>query len=97
MNIKSYILCVAALDGALASCAKIEQAEGRIEDRQICSDVVQDRSAVTKAAGVYPTGQSFASYAWYLPDGKDWADDKADAQFYINEAEISYEISASFM
>lgn len=73
------------------SCAKIEQAEGRIEDRQICYDVVQDRSAMTKAAGVYPTGQSFASYAWYLPDGKNWADDKADAQLYINRAEVSYD------
>ena len=91
MNIRSYILCVAAFVGLLVSCAKIEQAEGRIEDRQICYDVVQDRSAVTKAAGVYPTGQSFASYAWYLPDGKNWADDKADAQLYINRAEVSYD------
>lgn len=60
-------------------------------DKQIRYDVVQDRSAVTKAAGVYPTGQSFASYAWYLTDGKNWADDKADAQLYINRAEVSYD------
>ena len=91
MNIRSYILCVAALVGVLVSCAKIEQGEVHIEDKQICYDVVQDRSAVTKAAGVYPTGQSFASYAWYLPDGKNWADDKADAQLYINRAEVSYD------
>ena len=91
MNIRSYILCVAALVGVLVSCAKIEQVEVHVEDKQICYDVVQDRSAVTKAAGVYPTGQSFASYAWYLPDGKNWADDKADAQLYINRAEISYD------
>ena len=82
---------MAALFCMLASCAKIEQGGGRIQDRQICYDVVQDRSAVTKAAGVYPTGQSFASYAWYLPDGKNWADDKADAQLYINRAEVSYD------
>lgn len=91
MNIRSYILCVAALVGVLVSCAKIEQGEVHVEDKQICYDVVQDRSAVTKAAGVYPTGQSFASYAWYLPDGKNWADDKADAQLYINRAEVSYD------
>lgn len=91
MNIRSYILCVTALVGVLVSCAKIEQVEVHVEDKQICYDVVQDRSAVTKAAGVYPTGQSFASYAWYLPDGKNWADDKADAQLYINRAEISYD------
>lgn len=75
----------------LASCAKIEQGGMRAEDRQICYDVIQDRSAVTKAAGVYPTGESFASYAWYLPDDKNWADDKADAQLYINRAEVSYD------
>ena len=91
MNIRSYILCVAALVGVLVSCAKIEQGEVHVEDKQICYDVVQDRSAVTKAAGVYPTGQSFASYAWYLPDSKNWADDKADAQLYINRAEVSYD------
>ena len=91
MKIRSYILCVAALVGVLVSCAKIEQGEVHIEDKQICYDVVQDRSSQTKAAGVYPTGENFASYAWYLPDGKNWADDKADAQLYINRAEVSYD------
>lgn len=75
----------------MPSCAKIERKDDGVEDRRICYDVIQDRSAVTKAAGVYPTGQSFASYAWYLPDGKNWADDMADAQLYINRAEISYD------
>lgn len=75
------------------SCAKIEQGNGRIEDRRICYDVIQDRSAVTKAAGVYPTGESFASYAWYLPDGMDWNSYRAYAELYINKAEISYNSS----
>ena len=91
MKTRSYISLIALLAGMAVSCAKIEQGNGRVEDRRICYDVIQDRSAVTKAAGVYPTGQSFASYAWYLPDGKNWADDKADAQLYINRAEISYD------
>lgn len=75
----------------LASCAKIEQDSGRIEDRQICYDVIQDRSSATKAAGAYPTDESFVSYAWYLPDGKTWNADKADAQLYINEANVSFD------
>lgn len=91
MKTRSYISLIALLAGMAVSCAKIEQGNGRVEDRRICYDVIQDRSAVTKAAGVYPTGESFASYAWYLPDGKNWADDKADAQLYINRAEISYD------
>ena len=75
------------------SCAKIEQGNGRVEDRRICYDVIQDRSAVTKAAGVYPTGESFASYAWYLPDGMDWNSYRAYAELYIDKAEISYNSS----
>ena len=87
----SHILGLIAVLCLTISCTRIEQTGDSMADKQIRYDVVQDRSAVTKAAGVYPTGQSFASYAWYLPDGKNWADDKADAQFYINEAEISYD------
>lgn len=91
MKIRSYIVGIISLVCMLGSCAKIEQGDWHAEDMQICYDVVQDRSAVTKAAGVYPTGESFASYAWYLPDGKEWTDDKADAELYISEAEISYD------
>ena len=87
----SHILGLIAVFCLTISCTKIEQAGDSMADKQIRYDVVQDRSAVTKAAGVYPTGQSFASYAWYLPNGKNWADDKADAQLYINRAEISYD------
>lgn len=91
MKTRSYISLIALLAGMAVSCAKIEQGNGRVEDRRICYDVIQDRTSQTKAAGVYPTGQSFASYAWYLPDGKNWADDMADAQLYINRAKISFD------
>jgi hypothetical protein len=87
----SHILGFVAVICLAFSCAKIEQTGDVVADKQIRYDVVQDRSAVTKAAGVYTTGQSFASNAWYLPDGKNWADDKADAQLYINRAEVSYD------
>lgn len=77
----------------MPSCAKIERKDDGVEDMQICYDVIQDRSAVTKAAGVYPTGESFASYAWYLPDGMDWNSYRAYAELYIDKAEISYNSS----
>ena len=93
MKTRSYISLIALLAGMAVSCAKIEQGNGRVEDRRICYDVIQDRSAVTKAAGVYPTGESFASYAWYLPDGMDWNSYRAYAELYINKAEISYNSS----
>lgn len=89
----SYILGVVAMLSLMPSCAKIERKDDGVEDMQICYDVIQDRSAVTKAAGVYPTGESFASYAWYLPDGMDWNSYRAYAELYIDKAEISYNSS----
>ena len=95
MKTRSYISLIALLAGMAVSCAKIEQGNGRVEDRRICYDVIQDRSAVTKAASVYPTGESFASYAWYLPEGQNWTDDKEDAALYIDKAVISYDNARS--
>ena len=89
----SYILGVVAMLSLMSSCTKIERKDVSVEDMQICYDVIQDRSAVTKAAGVYPTGESFASYAWYLPDGMDWNSYRDYAELYIDKAEISYNSS----
>ena len=75
----------------MPSCTKIERKDDGVENMQICYDVIQDRTSQTKAAGVYPTGESFASYAWYLPEGQNWTDDKEDAALYIDEAVISYD------
>ena len=33
---------------------------------------------------------NFYSYAWYLPDGKTWDTDKADAELYIDKAKVGY-------
>lgn len=39
----------------------------------------------------YPTTVPFVSSAWYLPQGKKWDANKADAQLYISSAVISYD------
>ena len=33
---------------------------------------------------------NFYSYAWYLPDGKTWDTNKADAELYIDKAKVGY-------
>lgn len=37
---------------------------------------------------------NFYSYAWYLPDGKIWDNNKADAKLYIDKAEVAYHQAA---
>lgn len=79
-----YLLAVAA--ALLCACSKNEQAG--VPQHLICYDVVQLRG--TKAAETYPTNRPFISYAFMLPGGKTWADNKAEAQTYIAGATVSY-------
>ena len=91
MKYLSHIFSLVAVICLTFSCAKIEQTGGGMDKKLIRYDVVQDRSSATKAAGAYPSGETFAAYAWYLPEGMKWSTDKADAQLYINEAQVSYD------
>ena len=77
MRVDAYILGTLAL-AILSGCAKIEQREA--EAVQLSWQVIQD--GPTKASA-YNTGDTFLSWAWYLPDGKSWSSNKADAERYI--------------
>ena len=59
-----------------------------MDNTEISYQVISGR---TKALGTYPTEVPFVSSAWYLPQGKKWAANKADAQPYISSAVISYD------
>ena len=39
----------------------------------------------------YPKGVPFGSFAYYLPSGKTWRDNKADAQIYIDNNKVEYD------
>lgn len=69
------------------SCTKIEQE--RPAPAQICYNVVQ--FSQTKAAGLYPTSESFISCAFLLEDGKTWAANHSEAKAYIENATISFD------
>lgn len=72
----------------LGCCTKIVQQSGPMDNTEISYQVISGR---TKALEKYPTTVPFVSSAWYLPQGKKWDANKADAQLYISSAVISYD------
>ena len=82
------LIIPAVLVLTLGCCTKIEQQSGPMDNTEISYQVISGR---TKALGTYPTEVPFVSSAWYLPQGKKWAANKADAQQYISSAVISYD------
>lgn len=64
-----------------------------MDNTEITYQVISNR---TKAPlETYPTKVPFVSSAWYLPQGKKWDANKADAQLYISSAVISYDPATS--
>ena len=75
----------------MSSCTKFEQGGALGDKAQVSYNVITQKQSVKSSA--YPTATPFVSYAWYLPDGKNWTNNRADAQMYINKANISYQNS----
>ena len=83
----------AVLAAALTSCVSNEVAQPVSEDIPITYSVLQ-KSMATRAAvtgTTYPQDVPFGSFAYYLPAGKTWRDDKKDAQIYIDNDEVTYD------
>lgn len=60
-----------------------------MDNTEISYQVISKRTKAPLEA--YPTKFPFVSSAWYLPQGKKWDANKADAQPYISDAVISYD------
>lgn len=60
-----------------------------MDNTEISYQVLSNRTKAPLEA--YPTTVPFVSSAWYLPQGKKWDANKADAQLYISSAVISYD------
>lgn len=82
------LIIPAVLVLTLGCCTKIVQQSGPTDNTEISYQVISGR---TKALEEYPKTVPFVSSAWYLPQGKKWAANKADAQLYISSAVISYD------
>lgn len=82
------LIISAVLVLTLGCCTKIVQQSGPMDNTEISYQVISGR---TKALEKYPKNVPFVSSAWYLPQGKKWDSNKADAQLYISSAVISYD------
>ena len=88
MKAKKLTYLLVATAAVLGACSRIDQAE--LPQLRISYDVVQLRD--TRAAGVYPKDRPFVSYAFLLPQGRTWADNRAtDAAEYISGATVSFD------
>ena len=85
------LIISAVLVLTLGCCTKIVQQSGPMDNTEISYQVISGR---TKAPS-YPTDVPFVSSAWYLPQGKKWDVNKADAQLYISSAVIGYDGATS--
>lgn len=75
----------------LGCCTKIVQQSGPTDNTEISYQVISGRTKAPLEA--YPKTVPFVSSAWYLPQGKKWDANKADAQLYISSAVIGYDSS----
>lgn len=83
------LIIPAVLVLTLDCCTKIVQQSGPTDNTEISYQVISGRTKAPLEA--YPKTVPFVSSAWYLPQGKKWAANKADAQLYISSAVISYD------
>lgn len=83
------LIITAVLVLTLGCCTKIVQQCGPMDNTEISYQVLSNRTKAPLEA--YPTDVPFVSSAWYLPQGKKWDANKADAQLYISSAVISYD------
>ena len=96
MKIKMGI-AAAVLATALTSCVSNEIAPPVSEDIPITYSVLQ-KSMATRAAvtgTTYPQNVPFGSFAYYLPSGQTWLDNKSEAQLYINNNKIAHDPTGS--
>ncbi len=90
------VFVFAAVVAALASCAKNEVAlTPAAEKSEISYNVAPKTKGLSDTQSDFAKANVFASWAYYLPKGKNWDANKADAQDYIVNSTISYQEGTS--
>lgn len=88
---KKYFFILAAA-AALAACAKNEVTPVLSqENTEIAYNVAPKTKTLAANRENFAQGNVFASWAFYLPEGKTWATDKATSQPYIVNSKISHQ------
>ena len=88
---KKYFFILAAA-AALAACAKNEVTPVLSQEN---TEIAYNVAPKTKATTDFATTNVFASWAYYLPNDKNWDANLTDAQLYIDNSKISYQTDGS--
>lgn len=88
---KKWIIVAALATAILASCTKNEVRVDAPDQAISFTTAVGANSTKAMIDGTsYPTGETFGTFAFYLPDGQSWFANNADAELYIPESEVKY-------
>ncbi len=91
------VFVLAATVAALASCAKNEVVlTPSSEKAEISYNVAPKTKSLSTTQSDFNHSNVFASWAYYLPKGKNWADNSADAKDYIVNSTISYQSAGNW-
>ena len=96
MFMKNWIIVAAFASAILASCTKNEVRVDAPDQAISFTTAVGANS--TKAMiddTAYPEGETFGTYAYYLPAGQNWAANADDAKLYIPKSMVKYTASIS--
>lgn len=88
---KKYFFILAAA-AALAACAKNEVTPVLSNEN---TEIAYNVAPKTKATTDFLTTNVFASWAYYLPNDKNWDANLTDAQPYIDNSKVSYQTDGS--
>ena len=96
MFMKNWIIVAAFASAILAGCTKNEV---RVDmPDQAISFTAAVGANITKAMiddTAYPNGETFGTYAYYLPAGQNWAANAGDAKLYIPKSVVKYTAAPS--
>lgn len=88
---KKYFFILAAA-AALAACAKNEVTPVLSQEN---TEIAYNVAPKTKTTTDFLTTNVFASWAYYLPNDKNWDANLTEAQPYIDNSKVSYQIDGS--
>lgn len=86
---KKSLLIAAAVMITFGACTNDDSAPVQNEISFKAINYKNTRAAINISA--YPTDIPFGVFAYYLPTGKNWSSNYADAQLYMNNIKVSFE------
>lgn len=86
------VILLAAAAAALAACAKNEVTPVLSQEN---TEIAYNVAPKTKTTTAFLTTNVFASWAYYLPNDKNWDANLTEAQPYIDNSKVSYQTDGS--